>query len=122
MTEKAKKIIQMTALLIVLASCGNNDNKNVQKEDSRRPVLSAETDIEETPDSTATPAPAPSYCIKLVNNTLSMYEVSGGTEILVKSILIDPSYYPSEDISELEGGITAYTKEDGFEILENFAN
>lgn len=122
MTEKAKKIIQMTALLIVLASCGNNDNKNVQKEDSRRPVLSAETDIEDTPDSTATPAPAPAYSIKLVNNTLSMYEVSGGTEILVKSILIDPSYYPSEDISELEGGITAYTKEDGFEILENFAN
>ena len=119
MTGKVRKILQMTALMLVLASCGNKDNDSVQREENRRPVLSEETEIE---DNTPLPLPSAVYSIKLVRDTLSMYEVSDGTEILVKSIIIDPSYYPPEDISELNAGITAYTKEDGFEILENFAN
>lgn len=120
MNEKVKKVLQMTALVLVLASCGNRENDSVHREDSRRPVLSEETDIEDSP--LPSPASAAVYSIKLSNDTLSMYEVSGGNEILVKSIIIDPSYYPPEDISELNAGIIAYTKEDGFEILENFAN
>lgn len=119
MNQKVKKVLQMTALMLVLASCGNKDNDSVQREENRRPVLSEETEIEEN---TPSPLPATVYSIKLSNDTLSMYEVSGDNEILVKSIIIDPSYYPPEDISELNAGITAYTKEDGFEILENFAN
>ena len=120
MNENVKNVLRTAALVLVLASCGNKDNGSVRREESRRPVLAEETDIEDSP--MPSPLSAAVYSIKLSNDTLSMYEVSDGNEILVKSIIIDPSYYPPEDISELNAGITAYTKEDGFEILENFAN
>jgi len=35
---------------------------------------------------------------------------------------INPEIYPKEDTEKLKKGIEAYCKEDGFAILENFAN
>ncbi|MDD6734801.1 MAG: hypothetical protein PUE13_00635 [Clostridiales bacterium] len=121
MTEKTRKIFLTMAVLLVLASCGGKEKNSAETREERRPVLSENKDVEDI-ETAPTPEPVIYYTVNLVENTLSMYEIADGSKILVKSIIIDPSYYPPEDISELKGGITAYTKESGFEILENFAN
>lgn len=117
------KIFGLSAALaaVLLASCAGKSEKSKSKIQVPRTASSAKDNVADFTPSPAPPEYAP-YSIKLVNRTLSMYERTETGEFLVKSILIDPEYYPSEDISQLEDGISAYTKESGFEILENFAN
>lgn len=62
------------------------------------------------------------YRVILKNNMLSLYEINGEDKKLITSMEINPEFYPQDDISELKEGIEAYCKEDGYEILENFAN
>ena len=60
--------------------------------------------------------------MRLDGEILTLYEISGGEESPVSAVSVDTSYYPPEDIKELNKGIVAYSKEDGFSKLENFTN
>ena len=53
---------------------------------------------------------------------MAMYRVDGESKTIIDSMEIEESYYPREDILELTEGITAYTVEEGYRILENYAN
>lgn len=109
-----KKILPLLGISVIFlaVSCKKNDvneEKNVsfeEEEVENRQVVEEEI----------------YYDVILENSTLCLYEVCGEKRIPVKSINIDVSYYPQEDILELKSGISAYSKEDGFRILENFVN
>ena len=109
-------------IVAVFASCGKkNDSDESRRSRGQKQVLSAQEDVEETPS----PSPisdAITHLVRLDGSTLTLYEVNGENYTVVKSLDIDISYYPNEDIQELNTGIFAYSKESGFEILENFAN
>ena len=63
-----------------------------------------------------------SYAVCLEGDTVTLYLVDDGKRTKIDSVEIDRNYYPSEDIKALSEGITAYNIEEGFKILENFAN
>lgn len=110
----------VTAICIT-AACARRDNTDEMREErGRRQVLSGKNDVEDT-----TPAPQveeTTYLMRLENKTLTLYEIKDGEENAVKAVNIEPSYYPSEDIKELNKGIYAYSKEDGYIRMENFTN
>ena len=110
------------ATFAVMVSCSkNNDTKKPQEDDGRREVMSGKEDVEKI-SAPAISSTETSYLMRLENETLTLYEITGGTETPVTNIAIDPSYYPPEDIKELNRGILAYSKEEGFARLENFTN
>lgn len=119
--KKLKRILLFSAIaasLVIMISCSKNpDPKNGEKDDSRRQVMSEQEGIEK--DFSAI---NPTYIMRLDEKNLSLYEVQGGAETAISTIVIDPSYYPPEDIKELRQGIVAYSKEDGYLRLENFTN
>lgn len=110
----------VTAICIT-AACAKRDNTDEMSEESgRRQVLSGKNDVEDT-----TPEPETeeiTYLMCLENKTLTLYEIKDGEKNVVKSVNIEPSYYPSEDIKELNEGIYAYSKEEGYIRMENFTN
>lgn len=110
----------VTAICIT-AACAKRDNTDEMNEErGRREVLSGKNDVEDT-----TPEPQAeeiTYFMRLENKTLTLYEIKDGEQNAVKSVNIEPSYYPSEDIKELNEGIYAYSKEDGYVRMENFTN
>ena len=110
------------ATCALIISCSkNNSLQNPGEENGRREVMSGQKDIEESPTPVIA-APSPSYLMRLEDETLTLYEITGGEETAVTAVNIDPSYYPPEDIKELNKGVVAYSKEDGFARLENFTN
>jgi len=110
------------ATCAIIISCSrNNDTKEPQEDDDRREVMSDRDDIEKIP-TPAVSLPATSYLMRLENEILTLYEITGGEEIPVTAISIDPSYYPPEDIKELNRGVLAYSKEEGYARLENYTN
>lgn len=115
MAKRTKRIL-LAAALLLLAACAKKEH-SAEQIPAELPAAARETDTEDVHE-----VPALPYCVKLVNDTLSLYEYADGAEVPVKSITIDTEYYPYDDISALKDGIGAYTKEDGYEILENFAN
>ncbi len=123
--KKLHYILIPSAILIIttiFAACSRKDNSDEgRKSRGQQQVLSHETDIEETPS----PLPAPQaagYLVRLENKTLTLYELSESEPSVIKTVNIDTSYYPFDDIQELNKGIFAYSKEGGYEILENFIN
>ena len=112
-------IFTIIATLAATVSCARkNAPEEKQPQSGRRQVLSNKKDV---PDITLEPTQT-TYVMRLENTTLTLYELKDGDETVVCAVNIDPSYYPSEDIRELNQGITAYTKEEGFARMENFAN
>lgn len=110
------------ATFALLISCSKNSRPDDGNDmDGRRQVMSDKNDVEKEGDTAFLP-PAPMYIMRLDGDTLTLYEISGGEETPVTAVCVDTSYYPSEDIKELNKGILAYSKEDGFLKLENFTN
>ena len=83
--------------------------------------MSGQNGIEEKPELATVPQNT-TYVMRLDDITLTLYEVSGNKEIPLTAVNIDPSYYPPDDILELNKGVVAYSKEDGFARMENFSN
>ncbi len=114
-----KNLLLMSMVMLLLSACGKEKTPEERRISGQRQVSVRHTDVEELPESTPF---AVYYDIRLEGKTVSMYEVtSSGTEC-VSTVVIDESYYPDEDISELKRGIKAYSKEGAYEILENFTN
>lgn len=114
------KVNRITIIMIcafLLPACGKK--KQNAKTVTPKTVLSQRLEQEQTEEK------APeiiTYKVILTSNTLSLYEVNGEMKKLITSMEINPQLYPVEDIEKLKKGIEAYCKEDGYEILENFAN
>ena len=66
--------------------------------------------------------PKESYQVSLVDGDVVLHSIKNGEKTEVERISIDVNYYPDEDIKALTEGITAYNVEEGYRILENFAN
>ena len=119
--KKLKHFLLFSAIaasLVVMISCSKNpDPKNSKNDDSKRQVMSEQNGIEKDILSSG-----PAYIMRLEEKNLSLYEISDGEESVISTIVIDPSYYPAEDIKELKAGVVAYSKEDGYLRLENFTN
>jgi len=60
--------------------------------------------------------------ILLKDSTVTLFRIENGIRTQLDSLEIDINYYPDEDIRALTEGITAYNIEEGYKILENFAN
>ena len=108
------------ATFALIISCSRNSEPDSDT-DGRRQVMSDKSDVEKDATSALLP-PASIYIMRLSGETLTLYEISGGEETPVTAINVDTSYYPPEDIKELNKGILAYSKEDGFSKLENYTN
>lgn len=105
--------------IILLSACGKKKEISQAKAIYPKTVTEPKT-VEEEAEETA-----PSvilYTVILSGKALSLYEVNGENKKLITSIEINPEFYPKEDVEKLKRGIEAYCKEDGYEILENFAN
>lgn len=104
----------------LLCGCGK------KKENKKAELITPKTVLShrlENDEETAEETPKIiSYKVILDGKTLSLYEINGESKKLITSMEINPESYPESDISELKKGIDAYCKEDGYEILENFAN
>ncbi|MCX7714520.1 MAG: hypothetical protein N2171_02165 [Clostridia bacterium] len=62
------------------------------------------------------------YMVKSQENLLCIYEINNGTNHLIKSFEISPDMFPKDDMLQLEKGISANTKEEAFQIVENFTS
>ena len=105
---------------LLLSACGKKKNTEKNSGIPVRPVTQTETETEEMPQE-KTPRVI-TYTVKLSGKTLSLYETDGELQKVITSMEINPGFYPAEDIKGLEKGITVPCLEDGYEILENFAN
>ena len=117
---KINRFFVPAILLSALIFCGCGRKKEDAKTEPLTPktVLNQNTEAEETEE---TPKII-YYKVVLNGTTLSLYEIDGESKKTVTSMEINPEFYPEEDISRLKNGIDAYCREDGYEILENFAN
>ena len=113
--------IAVLSIAVTFAACAKKDNEYRRRTQGQQQVLSSEEGIEESPSISPSPAAA-EFLVRLEGSTLTLYDTGGVEYTVLKSLNIDPSYYPYEDIKELITGIPAYSKEGGFEILENFTN
>lgn len=110
------------ATFALVVSCSrNSDPEGAEKASDKREVMTDKNDVEKEVNSTLLP-PAPIYIMRLDGETLTLYEILGSEENPVTAVNVDTSYYPPEDIKELNKGVIAYSKEDGFLKLENFTN
>ena len=62
------------------------------------------------------------YRVSIVGEDVVLCRISDGESTEIERMEIDTDYYPEGDIQELTKGITAYNIEEGYGILENFAN
>lgn len=109
-------ILTLAICSVAATSCGKKKQEEIPQKTVVTPVIQQEDDIEEEAPKIIT------YTVILKDKTLSLYEVNGENKKLITSIEINPEFYPDKDIAKLREGIEAYCKEDGYEILENFAN
>ncbi len=112
-------LIILLICTLFLSACGKKKENKKAAVPQPKTVLShrlEEEEIKEEEPKIIT------YRVILENETLSLYEVNGKAKKLITKMDINPEIYPAEDISKLKKGIEAYCKEDGYEILENFAN
>lgn len=109
-------------VLCVFAACGRKNNSDeMRKLRGQQQVTSKKDNVTDSPSPSKLPEALP-FLVRLENSTLTLYDAVGEEITVIKSINITPAYYPPEDISALSRGIGAYSKEEGFEILENFTN
>ena len=121
--KKTKLLFLISAAIFSLAaivSCSANNNEK-KEDEGKKAVISHNRNIEKSTDF-HTANQGASYIMRLDNKTLTLYEITGGRETPITAVLIEPSYYPPEDIKALNKGVVAYSKEEGFARLENFTN
>ena len=102
----------VTAGLMLYYSEDNKESKDEQQ------VIIHEENIAKSPADDD----APEYVVCLEDSTVILYSITDGIRTQIDSVEIDTSYYPGEDIKSLTSGIPAYNIDEGFRILENFAN
>lgn len=120
--NKFRLLMLLGATLAIAVSCArNNDDPKIDEKGSRREVLSGQQGIEKD-NETSDSKPENSYVMRLEDTSLTLYEITGSEETAITTINIDPSYYPREDIEELNRGVIAYSKEEGFARMENYTN
>lgn len=119
---KSKKILIpfLVMSVVLLSGCGRKKENQQSREPSPKAVLQPSQEVEDETEEIS--PPVIKYIVKLSGETLSLYEVNGDRYKLITSMEINPQSYPNEDVQRLENGIWADFKEDGYEILENFAN
>lgn len=116
---KIKYFLPLLLASAALYSCSSRDNREKDSR-GRRQVLSDKKSAV-----IAIPSPVPEsapFVMRLNGSKLTLYELAEGNEYELRTVNINPEYYPSEDIKELTAGIPAYSKEEGFLRLENFTN
>ena len=104
----------------VFCACYKKSPENRSSNTNKRQVMSDKKIVEDP--SLKNAYQYPTYLMELNGTTLTLYEVQNNIRIALSTITIDPSYYPPEDIKELNKGVVAYSKEDGFAKMENFTN
>ena len=120
--NKFRLMMLLSACIVVAISCAkNNDNRDMEENGTRREVLSGHHGIEKG-ENTHESLQSATYIMRLEDTTLTLYEIADGKENAVAIVNIDTSYYPSDDIKELNKGVVAYSKEEGFARLENYTN
>ncbi len=119
--NKIRLLMLLSACIAVAVSCSRNNDEQNMDEKGRREVLSGQQGIEKDDEIPDSPEPS-TYIMRLEDTALTLYEISGSEETAVTTINIDPSYYPHDDIEELNRGVLAYSKEEGFARLENYTN
>ena len=62
------------------------------------------------------------YLLKNEDNILTLYRISNEVTSIIKSIEINPSFLPSEDLIKLEKGIYFDSVEEGFSLIEDFTS
>lgn len=93
-------------------------SKEKDTEQEKKQVYVREENIDKPEDT----EPSVVYEVGIEENTVVLYSIKEDEKKKIDSVIIDRSYYPVEDIQELTEGIRAYNIEDGYKILENFAN
>ena len=91
-----------------------NDSKEIQSFHSEP--------VESTPGTTSGITVKPYYLLVGEETSLRLYEVSGSSKVLIKSMKFSPEFVPAEDRRKLESGIRLDTKEDGFSLIEDFTS
>lgn len=105
---------------VVLSACGKKKENRQLNNTVPKAVLSPEKEIEQEKEDIKPVVIF--YTVRLTNKTLSLYEVDGENQKLITSMEIEPELYPEEDVEKLKDGISVAFKEEGYELLENFAN
>lgn len=113
--------VTFAAFALIISCSKNTDPNDTAELDPRREVMSGKNDVEKDVDTALFP-PSPIYIMRLDGEALTLYEISGSEENPLTTVTVDTSYYPPEDIKELNKGVVAYSKEDGFSKIENFIN
>ena len=114
-------ILLLASGALIFSGCGKKKSEEKAKEDISGAVVRQNIVVEEEESKEQTPAVI-KYKVMLSGEKLSLYEVDGERKRLITSMDIDPELYPAEDVKRLKNGIEADFLEDGYEILENFAN
>ena len=121
MKDKKYLIPILVVSVLLISGCGKKKNKEKASENTPKAVSETYTEAVQETEEAAEPSVI-TYSVQLSEKTLSLFEIDGQNKKLVTSMEINPEFYPEEDIAKLEQGIEAYCMEDGYEILENFAN
>ena len=118
---KIDKLIVFAMLIfgVLLSSCGRKRENSKSEILPPKQVSSLKAEQEEETEDLPQII---TYSVILKDSTLSLYEVNGENKKRITSMEISPELYPKEDIERLKNGIEAFCLEDGYEILENFAN
>lgn len=119
--NKLRLLLLLSSCLAITLSCSRNNDGDMNEKGTRREVLSGQQGIEKDGSSLDSESEN-SYVMRLEDTSLTLYEISGSVETAITTINIDPSYYPTEDIEELNRGVIAYSKEDGYARMENYTN
>ena len=109
--------LSFVATVTVGAMLVFSGRETAQKDEKE--VTIHQNNIEETEEPTSAPV---IYEVRLEQGAVILYKVEGGIRTALESVEIDTGYYPDGDIKELTKGIAAYDEEEGYKILENFAN
>ncbi|MDY3928420.1 MAG: hypothetical protein SOZ34_03550 [Clostridia bacterium] len=129
-----KRIISCIILSVIFISVGFGigylTGKSVHTKDS----ISAEPQTNKTVSTynskqliQNTPSPIPTvvssyYLLKNENEVLTLYEISGNNSAVIKTININSSVLPYEDREKLKSGIKLSSKEEGFNLIEDFTS
>ena len=119
---KIKRFLILLLFLLAFLLCGCGRKKEDKNAESVTPKTVLSHRLENDEDKEVETPKIITYKVFLYDKTLCLFEIDGESKKLITQMEINPEIYPESDIAELKKGIEAYCKEDGYEILENFAN
>ena len=96
-----------------------SDNKPHTSSDNATKIYNPQITNEQLPLKINIPK---SYTVKLEDNFLNFYLHSDTETILLDSVQIDTSLFPSNDITTLSESISVTTLEEGISLIEDFTS